>query len=336
MADDYDSPWKEAIEHFFDDFLRFYFPGAHAQIDWTQPPVFLEQELRAIIRNAEIGKRVVDKLVRVMRRGGSEEWLYLHLEIQAQEQTAFAERMFVYHSRLFDRYRKPIASLALLADEGIGWRPSVYVHESLGCRLELHFPVAKLLDWSGSELRLADSSNPFAVLTLAHLATRSTRHDPAARYSSKWTLVKRLYQTGFDRQQVTLLFNMIDWMMRLPPAQEQQFRENLMQFEEETRMRYVNSIERLAREEGLAKGMQEGREIGMQQGMQQGMRQGMYEGRRAGKAQVIRRQLQIRFGELPDAVQARLDAASEAQLDAWTDRLLTAESVDALFASGDH
>ena len=62
VPDDYDSPWKEAIERYFDDFMRFYFPDAHAQIDWAQPLVFLDQELRAAIRDAELGKRVVDKL----------------------------------------------------------------------------------------------------------------------------------------------------------------------------------------------------------------------------------------------------------------------------------
>ena len=35
MADDYDTPWKEAIERYFADFLHFYFPLAHAQIDGT-------------------------------------------------------------------------------------------------------------------------------------------------------------------------------------------------------------------------------------------------------------------------------------------------------------
>lgn len=328
MADDYDSPWKEAIEHFFSDFMGFYFPEAHAQIDWAQPLVFLEQELRAVIRDAEVGKRVVDKLARVTRRGGSEEWLYLHLEIQSQEQAGFAERMFVYHGRLFDRYRKPIASLALLADDQLGWRPTSYVHEALGCRVGLHFPVAKLLDWSGSEARLEDSRNPFAVLTLAHLATQATRHDPLARYSAKWALVKRLYQIGYDRLQVMQLFSMIDWMMRLSPSQEQRFRDDLMQLEEDMKMRYVNSVERLAREEGLAKGMQ--------QGVQQGLQEGMEHGRRAGKALVIGRQLQVRFGELPDWVQAKLNAASETQLDAWTDQLLTASSIEAILGPAGH
>ncbi|MEY4209528.1 MAG: hypothetical protein RLZZ20_2680, partial [Pseudomonadota bacterium] len=29
MPDDYDSPWKEAIERYFPDFMHFYFPAAY-------------------------------------------------------------------------------------------------------------------------------------------------------------------------------------------------------------------------------------------------------------------------------------------------------------------
>ena len=32
-TDNYDSPWKEAQEHFFPDFLAFFFPDAYADID---------------------------------------------------------------------------------------------------------------------------------------------------------------------------------------------------------------------------------------------------------------------------------------------------------------
>ena len=31
--DEYDSPWKDAIEHAFPEFMAFYFPAACAQID---------------------------------------------------------------------------------------------------------------------------------------------------------------------------------------------------------------------------------------------------------------------------------------------------------------
>ncbi|MBK1706777.1 hypothetical protein CKO40_20075 [Halochromatium glycolicum] len=33
---DHDSPWKEALEHYFPEFLALLFPAIHAEIDWTQ------------------------------------------------------------------------------------------------------------------------------------------------------------------------------------------------------------------------------------------------------------------------------------------------------------
>jgi hypothetical protein len=33
--DDYDSPWKEAVESYFPEFIEFYFPDASRQIDWA-------------------------------------------------------------------------------------------------------------------------------------------------------------------------------------------------------------------------------------------------------------------------------------------------------------
>jgi len=70
--------------------------------------------------------------------------------------------MFTYNYRLFDRYARPIASLAVLADEDAGWRPDHYGFEVLGCRHTLEFPVVKLI---------------FALVTVAHLRTRQTKND---------------------------------------------------------------------------------------------------------------------------------------------------------------
>ncbi len=47
-------------------------------------------------------------------------------------------------------------------------------------------------------------------------------------------------------------------MMDLPSELEQQFKQELSQFEEEKQMPYVTSVERLAREEGRQEGRQEG------------------------------------------------------------------------------
>ncbi len=313
VPDDYDSPWKEAIEGYFSDFLHFFFPQAHAQIDWSEPPDFLDKELSAVVREAELGRRFVDKLVRVRLRGGKTEWIYIHIEVQGVFQRQFAERMFVYHYRLYDRYRRPLASLALLADDQADWRPQRYAHDVCGCSLQLDFPVAKLMDWTGSESRLEDHRNPFALVTQAHLATRATRGDPSARHAAKWRLVQQLYRRGWERQQVIDLFKVLDWMMQLPQSLDEKFKTDLANFEEEAKMPYVSSIERIAIQEGMAKGMAQGRV--------------------EGKLQLLSRQLAGRFGQLPAWARERLNSATEAELDLWTDAVLASDSIEAVLGA---
>ncbi len=77
-------------------------------------------------------------------------------------------------------------------------------------------------------------------------------------------------------------------------------------------MRYVTSIERLAIEEG------------------------MQQGRLEGKLQLLARFLAIRFGQLPEWVNDRLNHADENALNAWTEAMLSAASLEALFSTDHH
>ena len=170
VKDDYDNPWKKAIECYFQEFMAFYFPDAHAQIDWSKQPVFLDQELQSITHDAELGKRIADKLVRVSLLNGGESWIYIHVEVQGRMQSEFEERIFVYNYRLYDRYHRPIASLVVLADENSQWKPTSFGFEVLGCKHTLEFPVAKLTDYRDKVEELLSSGNVFAMITAAHIA----------------------------------------------------------------------------------------------------------------------------------------------------------------------
>ena len=125
-ADDYDSPWKDVLEHAFPEFMAYYFPEAHAQIDWALGHEFKNTELRQVVRDAELGRRLADALVQVTLTSGEQRWIYVHIEVQGQRDADFAQRMFTYNYRLFDRYACPIASLAVLADDDDGWKPDHY------------------------------------------------------------------------------------------------------------------------------------------------------------------------------------------------------------------
>ncbi len=106
---DYDSPWKEVLEHYFEAFMAFFFAHAHLDIAWSRGHEFLDKELQQVAPDAALGPRRVDKLVKVWRKDGAEVWVLVHVEVQSQEDVDFAERMYVYNYRLFDRYHKKVA-----------------------------------------------------------------------------------------------------------------------------------------------------------------------------------------------------------------------------------
>jgi hypothetical protein len=314
-ADDYDSPWKEAVEHYFPELLAFYFPTAYAQIDWTHEPVFLDQELRAVVQDAELGKRFVDKLVRVMLRNGDERWVYIHIEVQGSRQAEFAKRMFVYNYRLFDRYDRPIASMAVLADSYTRWKPSCFGFELLGCKHSLEFPVAKLTDYAGDLDRLQTEENAFAYVTAAHILTQKTRKNAQDRFDAKRQLVRLLYERQWGKQRVIDLFFVIDSMMTLPAWLEQSIWQEITEIEEGRNMRYVSSVERI----GIAKGRQEG--------LLEGEKKGLIEANQ----KTLRRLLLRRFKDMPEWVEDRITQATGLELEQWLDNILDATTIDAVF-----
>ncbi|RKT45226.1 hypothetical protein [Thiocapsa rosea] len=63
--DDDDSPWKEALERDFPDFLTLLFPRIHTAIDWSRGHESLDKELQRVERDAESGRRHADTLAKV-------------------------------------------------------------------------------------------------------------------------------------------------------------------------------------------------------------------------------------------------------------------------------
>ena len=89
---EYDSPWKEALEKYFPEFMAFFFPDAYADIDWEKGYEFLDKEFQQIVRDAELGKRLADKLVKLWRVDGQPTLVLAHIEVQSQYESDFAQR----------------------------------------------------------------------------------------------------------------------------------------------------------------------------------------------------------------------------------------------------
>ena len=241
---DYDSPWKEALEVYFRAFLAFFYPGIHADIDWSRGYEFLDKELQKIAPKAARGRYHVDKLVKVWRKNGREAWVLIHIEVQAQRDRRFPKRMHSYNRRIADRYNRTVVSLAVLADDDASWRPDHYEEELWDCWVGMRWRPVKLLDYVGREAELEADDNPFAQVVLAHLKTLETRGDPAGRRRWKWRLVRGLYEQGWNAEDVRQLFRIIDWLMELPPPLQAEFEQAMNEYEEERHMPFVTGFER--------------------------------------------------------------------------------------------
>jgi hypothetical protein len=150
-----------------------------------------------------------------------------------------------YNHRLFDRYRQKVFSFAVLGDENNNWRPTGYSYHRWGFHSSLQFPIIKLLDYRIDTLE--ESANPFAIIIAAHLETQATRNDFQRRFQSKLSLVRRLYERGYTKNQILELFRFIEWMMILPDAVQQEFKTQIKRIEEERQMPYITSFERDAK-----------------------------------------------------------------------------------------
>ena len=232
--------------------------------------------------------------MKVWLKQGEELWLLIHVEVQAARESEFAKRMFMYNLRIFDRFNRPAISLAILCDPSEQWRPESFNFDYPDTGLSFRFGRVKLLDYRERWSELEQSTNPFAIVVMAHLKAQATRRDDQQRKVWKLNLIRRLYERGYPRQEVINLFRFIDWVMILPEALKQEFWQSLKTYEEERRMPYITSVE----------------EIGFERGLEQGQRS------------LILKQLQRQMGELPDALRSQIDRLSSPQLESLAEALL--------------
>ncbi|WP_035257048.1 hypothetical protein, partial [Desulfatirhabdium butyrativorans] len=64
-------------------------------------------------------------------------------------------------------------------------------------------------------------------------------------------------------------FRFIDWIMCLPEELDRHFSDTISQLEEEKKMPYVTSVERLGIKKGIVQGMEMGRQEGMKIALQE-------------------------------------------------------------------
>ena len=100
-------------------------------------------------------------------------------------------------------------------------------------------------------------------------------------------------------------------MMALPEPQQERYWRAILRLERKCKVEWISPLEQSFIDKGRKKGLQEGRQ--------------------EGAADLLERQLVLRFGSLPAAVRKKLAKASEEQLAAWGAAVLEAPSLKQVF-----
>ncbi len=311
-ADEYDSPWKECLEFYLQSIMELCFPSEASNVDWSVTPEFFDKELQEILRDSAHGRQIVDKLVKLRLKQGTEQIVFFHFEVKNQPEPDFTRWLFQAYTGIRWRYGLPVATFAIIADENPNWFPLNYQEGLLSTKVQFDFASCKLLKLvENRRAELSLTKQPAAILILANWMTQQSKQNMELRLSWKWDLVKTLYEKGYHKNQILSLFRLIDWMMWLPKEQTFEFRTLLCEYERKNLMPYITSIEQLGREEGLQKGIEKGLQQGIEKGLQQGIETGLKQGIQQERQQTIVNILENRFGPVSASLQDRVAKISD-------------------------
>ncbi|OAT79298.1 Rpn family recombination-promoting nuclease/putative transposase [Desulfotomaculum copahuensis] len=250
---DHDRLFKELLETFFTEFMVLFFPEAARAIDLTHLK-FLQQEIFTDVTAGE--KHKVDILVET-RLKGEPGLILLHVEPQSYVQTDFSARMFVYFSRLYEKYRRRILPVAVFAYDQVRDEPDSF---------EMGFTFLDVLKFRFYKLELKklnwreyiQSDNPVAAALLSKMGFK-----PEEKVKVKLEFMRMLARMTLDPARMELLAGFFETYLKLNRSEEVQYNRELGKLdrkEVEMIMQITTSWHEKGRAEGRAEGKVEAKQ----------------------------------------------------------------------------
>jgi len=306
---DHDRLFKELLETFFAEFMELFFPEAVRSIDLMRIK-FLQQEVFTDVTAGE--KRKVDILVET-RLKDEPGLILVHVEPQAYVQKNFNERMFIYFSRLYEKYRRRILPVAVFSYDRVRDEPDSF---------KLEFPFMDILDFRFYKLELKklnwreyiQSDNPVAAALLCKMGFK-----PEEKVKVKLEFMRMLVRMKPDPARMELLAGFFETYLKLNREEEEQYDRELGKLdskEVEVIMQITTSWHEKGREKGRAEGRAEGRE------------KGRMEGNIEAKREIISKYLDRRFGKKSTSLQQKIQQISSVKaLDYILEELFAANTL---------
>lgn len=295
----HDQLFKEVFRTFLPEFWRLFYPRIAHRLDFSDPE-FLDKEVFTDL--LEGSQREADIVVKVRTRSGEPRLILIHIEVESSRRGTFPERMFEYYLVLRMRYRMRILPVVVYLAPGAGgvtWEE--YTEGVFGEKtMRFRYRAVGLPDLNAADYET--QTNPLAPALSAWM--RSPETDRVARWLQ---ILQQEARLPLNPAQQAILVNVVENALPLSETETERLRQQVSGTEEIQKMQTI--FERWGREEGRE------------------------EGKVVAKRETLLRLAGLRFGRLPDAVRARIEATNEeATLDTTLDRVLTAATLEELFS----
>ncbi|MEZ6143534.1 MAG: hypothetical protein R3B84_23445 [Zavarzinella sp.] len=268
MTREFDSPWKETLENYLPDIFEILFPQWYPTFDWAKGFRSLDTELRTLLPDSDSGMVRADALFEVydLEHAGQTVTIFIHFEVQAQQDDRFPARMAEYYWRIRQKYGLNVSSFAILADENPNWRVDRNILSCKGTHNEFVFNSVKLLDFVGRMDDLTTHRSPVGLIVAASIQSLLTHGVAELRYADKCRLLRQLIERKLTADEVWNIMRLLDWLLKLPDELEEDFNKVRFDLLMENQMPFVTSFERLAEKKGIKIGEERGTVLGQRIG----------------------------------------------------------------------
>ena len=218
-----DGIWKDFIVEFWREILERFLPELYKKADLEREPEFLDKELRDLLpyleqknKNKKANAKYVDKLLKIFLKGGGEEWVLLHIEIQGRGgRENFSLRMFRYHCLIFIHHDRHPAALAILTakrpkKEG---EPGIYNHKFFGTEINYKYNVVNAYAFTDEELK---SSGSFVDLFIYALKkSKENRKSKIEKGKYMREILKLLEERGLSQKKRSVFVIFVERALEL-------------------------------------------------------------------------------------------------------------------------
>ncbi|MEK3793895.1 Rpn family recombination-promoting nuclease/putative transposase [Paenibacillus sp. FSL R7-0204] len=252
----HDEAFKKLLETFYQEFIDLFFPELGDMLDYSETR-FLMQELLVDIVGEEA--RELDLLLET-RYKGLDGYILIHLEPQSYKDHEFRDRMFIYFSRLFERYRKDhklIIPIAIFTSDEVREEQDT-LEMSIPEHNILRFQFLKVELRKQNWRRFIDSDNAVAAALLAKMGY-TTREAREVRREFLRMFMK--LRARLDQGRLALIMSLADLYFKPDRVQDEEILRELIDHypeEGEAIMELMPAWKRWGYEEGIAEGREKG------------------------------------------------------------------------------